>query len=92
MEVLMTFGSCLRDQNLAQPGCIRTTMQAGVFMDFWGIVGPIDRLIYVADNELFKCLVIGGKLDEIAERVPVVREKFGNCIADTLPDTAVVTL
>jgi hypothetical protein len=67
-------------------------MQAGVVMNLWGIVGPIYRLIYVVDNKPFKCLVIGSKLDELAEGVPMVREQFGNSIADTFSNAAVVTM
>ncbi len=69
----MAFGRCLRDQKFAQPARIRRTMQAGVFVDFWGIVAPINRLIYVADNKLFEWPVMGSKFDELTKDVPVVR-------------------
>lgn len=43
-------------------------------MDLRRIVAPINRFIYVANNETLEVFVIGSQLSELVERVPVIRE------------------
>jgi hypothetical protein len=61
-------------------------------MDFRRVVSPINRLIHVAKNKLFKCLVGGSQLNEFAETIPTVREQLSDRIADTFANAAVVAL
>ena len=49
-------------------------MQPRVFVDLRRVMTPVNRFIHVADNKLLELLVIGRKLNEVAEMIPAVRE------------------
>ncbi|SRR5258708_5329047 len=54
-------------------------------------MGPINCLVYMANNEILKPFVIRSVLDSLGESIPVIRKQFGDRIANALRSAAVVT-
>lgn len=61
-------------------------------MDIGSVMTPIDRLIYMADNEALERLVARCEPNELSETIPPIREQLGNRLADTFSNAPVVTV